>query len=266
MKGMLIAALKIAVLLYAAICVLVYVVQEKLIFFPEKLSPDFRFAFQVPFEEISLQTQDKVLLNAVLFKADQPQGVVFYLHGNAGSLNSWGDVAPVYTALNYDVFMLDYRGYGKSEGKISSQKQMYQDVQTAYDHLKTRYAEREIIVLGYSIGTGPAAKVAAQNQPRLLLLQAPYYSLKDVMKHYFPVLPTFLLKYPLETYQFLPECAMPVVLFHGEQDEIIYYGSSLKLKKHLKPTDTLITLVGLGHNGMTSSPQYQAQLQKFLKK
>ncbi|WP_255478705.1 alpha/beta hydrolase [Rufibacter sp. XAAS-G3-1] len=263
---MLISIVKIVLLLYAAICVLVYFVQEKLIFFPEKLRPDVRFTFQVPFEEISLKTQDDVLLNAVLFKADQPQGVIFYLHGNAGSLNSWGDVAPVYTALNYDVFMLDYRGYGKSEGKISGQNQLYQDVQTAYDHLKTRYAERDIIVLGYSIGTGPAAKVAAENQPRLLLLQAPYYSLKDLMTRYFPVLPTFLLKYKFETYKYLPKCTMPVVLFHGEQDEIIYYGSSLKLKKHLKNTDTLVTLAGLGHNGMTSSPQYQAQLQRILQK
>lgn len=261
---MLISIVKIVLLLYAAVCVLVYFVQEKLIFFPEKLSPDFRFTFQGPFEEISIKTQDKVLLNAVLFKANQPKGVIFYLHGNAGSLNSWGDVAPVYTALNYDLFMLDYRGYGKSGGEISSQKQMYQDVQTAYNHLKTRYAEQDIIVLGYSIGTGPATKVAVENQPRLLILQAPYYSLKDLMKRYFPVLPAFLLKYPFETYHYIQKCTMPVVLFHGEEDEIIYYGSSLKLKKHLKSTDTLITLPRLGHNGMTSSPHYQAELQRIL--
>lgn len=263
---MLISIVKIVLLLYAAVCVLVYFVQEKLIFFPQQLEKDFGFRFEVPFEEISLKTEDQVLLNAVLFKADQPRGVIFYLHGNAGSLNSWGDVAPVYTSLNYDVFMLDYRGYGKSGGKISSQKQMYQDVQTAYNHLKTRYAERHIIVLGYSIGTGPATKVAAENKPRLLLLQAPYYSLKDLMKRYFPVLPTFLLKYPFETYRYLQKCTMPVVLFHGEEDEIIYYGSSLQLKKHLKSTDTLITLPGLGHNGMTSNPTYQTQLQQILQK
>ncbi|MBC3539995.1 alpha/beta hydrolase [Rufibacter sediminis] len=264
MKEIILGVIKLAVLLYVAVCVLLYFLQEKLIFFPEKLSPDFRFRFQGPFQEISLKMPDRVQLNALLFTTDRPKGVIFYLHGNAGSLASWGEVAQVYTALHYDVFMLDYRGYGKSEGKISGQRQFYQDMQTAYDHLKTRYAEEDIVVLGYSIGTGPAAHVASVNKPGLLILQAPYYSLPDLMRHYFPFVPSVLLKYKFQTFQYLPQCAMPVVLFHGEQDEIIYYGSSLKLRERMKPSDTLITLAGQGHNGMSSNPAYLAALQQIL--
>jgi len=72
--------------------------------------------------------------------------------------------------------LLDYRGYGKSEGTINGQEQIFRDVQTVYDSLKHSYQENKIIVLGYSIGSGPAAKLASTNNPKLLILQAPYYS------------------------------------------------------------------------------------------
>ena len=160
--------------------------------------------------------------------------------------------------------MLDYRGYGKSEGKIYSEKQIYQDTQIAYDKLKTLYDESKIIILGYSIGTGPATKIASANHPKLLILQAPFYSLTDMMKHYYPIIPTFLLKYKFETNKFIKECKMPVVIFHGNRDEVIYYNSSIKLKKLIKETDTLITLHGEGHNGMSNNRQYITELQKIL--
>jgi uncharacterized protein len=199
-----------------------------------------------------------------LFKSDSSKGLIFYLHGNAGSLSSWGDVAKTYTDLNYDVFMLDYRGYGKSEGSINSQGQLYQDIQIAYDEMRSKYGEDKIIVLGYSIGTGLATKIASTNNPKLLILQAPYYSLTDMMKHSFPIIPTFILKYKFETKEYIKECKMPIVVFHGNQDEVIYYGSSLKLKGKFKKQDTLITLNGQGHNGMTENPDYKIEIQKIL--
>ena len=160
--------------------------------------------------------------------------------------------------------MLDYPGYGKSEGTINGQNKLFQDIQTTYDKLKTKYTEDRIIVLGYSIGTGLAAKVASTNNPKLLILQAPYYSLTDMMKHTFPIIPTFILKYKFETNEYIKECKMPIIVFHGDQDEIIYYGSSLKLRKEFKSQDTLITLHGQGHNRMTENPDYKVEIQKVL--
>lgn len=260
-------ALKIFLILlavYILICTLLYLFQENLIFFPEKLSKNFQFHFNQPFEEISIKTQDGVLLNGILFKADNSKGLIFYLHGNAGSLSSWGQVAATYTNLHYDVFMPDYRGYGKSESVISSQEQLFRDVQTAYDTLKTKYAENKIIVLGYSIGTGPAAKLASDNHPRLLILQAPYYSLVDMMKHSYPVIPTFILKYKFETNEFIQKYKMPIVIFHGDEDEVIYYKSSVMLKQYFKPCDTLITLKGQGHNDITDNPEYKTAIENIL--
>ena len=127
-----------------------------------------------------------------------------------------------------------------------------------------RYEEDNTIVLGYSIGTGPATKLAATNNPKLLILQAPYFSLKDMVKHTFPFVPPFLLKYKLETHQYIPECKMPIVLFHGDEDEVIPYSQSHKLKALLKESDTLITLNGIGHNGMTYDKEYVKAMGRVL--
>ena len=251
-------------IVYIAICTILFFNQEQLIFFPNKLSPHFQFAFPGEFEEINIKTSDNKLLNAVLFKADSSRGVIFYLHGNAGALDSWGEVAKTYTDMHYDVFMLDYRGYGKSEGYITNQHQFLDDVQQAYNYIKKKYPENEIIVLGYSIGTGAAANIAANNHPRLLILQAPYYSLTDMMKHNYPIIPTFILKYKFETNKYIQNCKMPIIIFHGDADGVIYYQSSLKLRALLKPTDTLITLHNQGHNGITDNPDYRTAIDKIL--
>src|SRR5580693_8273538 len=98
--------LKIVAGIYIAICGIFF-------FFQEKLEKNYKFRFSQKFEEINIRTKDNKFLNGILFKADSSKGLIFYLHGNAGSLSSWGEVAKTYTDLNYDVFMLDYRGFGK---------------------------------------------------------------------------------------------------------------------------------------------------------
>jgi len=127
-----------------------------------------------------------------------------------------------------------------------------------------KYDEEKIIVLGYSIGTGLATKIASTNNPKLLILQAPYYSLTDMMKHTYPIFPTFILKYKFKTHEFIKDCKMPIVIFHGNQDEVIYYSSSIKLKEIIKSTDILIILNGQRHNGMTFNPEYKTEIKKIL--
>ncbi|MEP7265866.1 MAG: alpha/beta fold hydrolase, partial [Bacteroidota bacterium] len=224
-------ALQILLLVYIIICTAVYFLQEKLIFFPNKLPAKYNFSFNQPFEEITVKTNDDVNLKGLLFKTEAPKGVILYLHGNAGSLKTWSDVAPLYTNLYYEVLIMDYRGFGKSEGDIQNQEQLYNDVQLFYNLLLKRYPENNIIVLGYSIGTGPAAWLASENHPRMLILQAPYYNLTDLMQQMYPLLPAIILKYPFPTNEYLLKCKMPVVIFHGDKDEVIYYGSSVRLSK-----------------------------------
>lgn len=264
MKKFFLILISVCLLLYVGICIGMYAYQEDFIFFPEKLGKEYVFHFDIPFEEINVKVEEGTSINGLLFKADSSKGLVFYLHGNAGSLQSWGGVADTYTELAYDVFILDYRGFGKSEGEIRGEEAFFKDIQLAYDEMKKRYEEDKIVVLGYSIGTGAAAWLASKNQPKLLILQAPYYSLTDMMEETYPILPTFMLKYRFETFKYVKACKMPIVIFHGDMDEVIYYGSSLKLKEIIKKGDRVITLEGAGHNGMSENKVYRSELKKIL--
>jgi alpha-beta hydrolase superfamily lysophospholipase len=266
MKRILFGTLITLLIIYVLVCILLFFFQEKLIFFPQKLPKDFKFPFAEEHEELYITTKDNKVLNAVLFKSDHSKGLIFYLHGNAGSIESWGEAAKTYTDLRYDVFMIDYRGFGKSEGSINGQEQLFSDLRIAYDEMKKIYAEKDIIVLGYSLGSGLAARIASENNPKLLILQTPYYSLIDMTRHLYPIIPTFILRYRFETNEYIKHCEMPIVIFHGDQDEVIYYGSSLKLKKIFKETDTLITLKGQTHNGLTDNPEYRDEIKKLLSK
>lgn len=264
MKKIIKGILYSVVVLYILVCVLLYFFQEKLIFAPDKLTADYKFNFLVKFDELNIKTVDGELLNGLLFKSDSSKGLIFYLHGNGGCIGTWGEIAKTYTNLNYDLFELDYRGYGKSTGKISSQEQMFSDIQTAYDSLKCRYSEDKIIVLGYSLGTGLAAKLASTNYPKHLILQAPYYNIKYMMQKDFPIIPTFILKYKFETDTYIRRCKMPITIFHGDADKLIPYDCSIQLIKLTKPTDELITLKGRGHNGMSDNPEYVRELSRVL--
>ena len=249
--------------LYILICCGLYFFQEKIIFFPQKLSADYDFRFDTDFEEITFKVSDGDTINTLLFKSDSSKGLIFYLHGNVGSLASWGDVAQVYTKRGYDVLLVDYRGYGKSTGHITSQDQLYLDNQVIYDEILNRYSENQIIILGYSIGTGMAANLASENSPKQLILQAPYFSLIDIMKRRFSAIPTFVLKYKFETNKYLEEVESPIVIFHGLQDGVIPYDSSVKLKNNY-PSVHVITLNNQGHNGMSNNPNYLEYISQIL--
>ena len=264
MKKKLLALITVIISFYILICGLLYFSQEKILFVPEKLPEDFKFNFPQKFEEINIRVNDGKILNGLLFKVKKSKGLLFYLHGSGGSLRTWGDVAKTYTKMQYDIFMLDFRSYGKSEGEITSEKQLFQDDQTVYNYFRKRYAENKIIILGYSLGTGLAAKLASENNPKLLILQAPYYNLTDMMNRQYKILPPFILRYKLATNAYIRKCKMPVIIYHGTNDQTIYYGSSLKLKREFKNSDTLITLKGEGHEKITDNLQYQSSLEKIL--
>src|SRR5436190_1275553 len=97
-----------------------YVTQEKMIFYPEPISADFKFKFNANFEELFIKSKDAEI-NALHFKTNNPKGVILYFHGNAGSLDTWGDLGEEFTRTGYDFFIFDYRGYGKSTGSRSEE-------------------------------------------------------------------------------------------------------------------------------------------------
>lgn len=298
----------IFVLIYAAVCTFLYFAQESLIFHPQKLDSDFNFGKLFPnSQEINLKNPDNVNLNSLLLKSQntdptltsnlpnnsqtisfapnlsipesqKPQnskGLIFYLHGNSGSIAGWGNIAKFYNELGFDVLIPDYRGFGKSEGKIISQEQLFEDNQIFYNFAKSIYPENKITVIGFSIGTGMAAKITQNNQPKQLILQAPYYNLHTVMTDNFLFVPNFLLKYKLETTKYLENSQVPTTIFHGNLDETISYSNSVqieaKLNENLKKIKNqkvskikLITLPNQTHMGIEENEIYQREVKKIL--
>jgi dienelactone hydrolase len=235
------------------------------IFPAKRLDKKYRFHFEGNYEEHVIRAGDGVLLSAVLFHAENSaRGVILYLHGNTGGMETWGKLAPFYTSLGYDFFVVDYRGYGKSGGTIKNESQLFSDLQTVYDTLKSCYPENKITVMGYSIGTGPAAMLAANNNPKQLILDAPYYSLIDAVQQLYPKATLSDLPFRLDTYTYLAKTACPIVIFHGDSDKEFYYGGSLKLKTLFKQGDTLITLKGQDHGDFEKNSDYIRSLHYLL--
>ncbi len=238
--------------------------QEKILFYPDKLPANFNFSFDQPFQELYFQQKDGIRLHGLLFPVTLSKGLVFYLHGNGGSNRYWGSLANVYTRNGYDFFVLDYRGYGKSEGKISGEEELYGDVHLVYDSLKKRYSEKDLIIIGYSLGTGPATELASSNQPKLLILKAPYFSMLDMAHQYASAIPESAVKYKFRTDLLLPAVKCPVIIFHGNKDEVIGIEAAERLKKLFKKGDRLIVLPNQKHNGINENPLFQHEIERLL--
>ncbi|WOD44098.1 alpha/beta hydrolase [Hwangdonia lutea] len=235
-----------------------------MLFFPTVLEQDYIFQFSKPFEELFLKTDDDAVINAINFKTENPKGVILYFHGNAGDLSRWGFIAEYFVEKQYDVLIIDYRTYGKSTGKLS-EKALYNDSQYAYNYLKERYAENDITLYGRSLGTGIAAYLASKNKPNQLILETPYYSITDVAKTRFPVLPVeTLLKYKLPTHQYLQKTSSPITILHGTDDGIVPITSAEKLLKLNKENLEFITIDGGAHNNLIEFEAYHKAIHKVL--
>jgi alpha-beta hydrolase superfamily lysophospholipase len=153
---------------YLVIAALVYLVQERFIFKPEKLPQDFEYKYDAPFEELFFDIAPGIRINGLHFYCKEPKGVILYLHGNSRSIKGWAKYAKDFYRYQYDVVLVDYRGFGKSTGK-RSEKEMLADIQFVYETLKQKHHEHDILVYGRSLGSGFATKIAADNTPRYLM-------------------------------------------------------------------------------------------------
>lgn len=249
---------------YVLLCSALYFRQESLLFRPEKLEADFRFEFPQKFTEVNLPV-DSATLNALHFTVPNPKGLVLYFHGNSGSLRRWGDVAESFTSRNYDSFIIDYRGYGKSNGTIQSEQQLIADAEAAYSYVSKRYAPQNIVIYGRSLGTGLAAQIAQRHPPKMLILETPYVSLKELTGRFYPYMPGFLLKFPMRTDLAVKQIKSPIYLIHGTADEVVPYDSSEKLLPLIQSPKELVTVPDGAHNGLRVTPLYNAALDRFLR-
>ncbi|WP_243397615.1 alpha/beta hydrolase [Flavobacterium piscis] len=264
LKFLTIVLLAFFVVIYVFIVSYVYFNQVGMVFQTSQLSKDYQFDYQQKFEEINITSFDDVKLNGLLFEAEKSKGLIFYLHGNAGTLETWGKIAKIYTRLGYDIFILDYRSFGKSEGEIENEEQLNKDVSVVYETLTKRYPENKIIITGYSIGSGLATILASENHPKALILQSPYYSFTELSSSRVRFFPDFMKKFHLETFRYLPKVKAPIYIFHGTDDQLISCSNSVRLNKLLDFKGHFYALKDQGHIGMNENNDFQKQLKLIL--
>jgi pimeloyl-ACP methyl ester carboxylesterase len=249
---------------YALLMLLVYLVQERFIFKPEKLPQDFVYKYDAPFRELDFAPEAGVRINGLHFHVKDPKGLILYFHGNTRSIKGWAKYARDFYRYGYDVVLVDYRGFGKSTGK-RSEKEMLADMQYVYDTLAVTYPEGHLVLYGRSMGSGFAAKLASDNQPRYLILDSPYYSFTRVVERFIPVLPTrFLLRFQLRTDQWIKHVQCHTYIIHGTADKLIPIRHSEALQRINPRGITLIRIHGGGHNNLPSFNEYHSFLRDIL--
>lgn len=250
---------------YAILLILVYLLQEKFIFKPERLKPDFEYKYDAPFTELFFNIEPGVSINGLHFHVEKPFGLILYFHGNTRSIKGWAKYARDFYRYNYDVVLVDYRGFGKSTGKRTTEKEMLDDMQFVYNDLAKKYGETNLIVYGRSLGSGFASKLASDNHPRYLILDAPYLSFKEVVQRFLPILPVrFLLRYHLRTDKWIKHVQCHTYIIHGTKDFLIPISNSEKLQKLNPDKITLIRIHGGGHNNLPSFNEYHNFIRDIL--
>jgi uncharacterized protein len=253
----------LATLLYGAIVAFFYTSQENLIFRPSTLPASHQFNLPNT-TEIKIPVKGAEL-SALHFKQPGSKGVIFFLHGNGGDLSSWLRSTDFYAKNNFDVFMIDYRGFGKSTGKIESEEQLHEDVMTAWKLVAPKYESKKKVIFGRSLGTTLTAKLASEVQPDWTLVVSPFYNLNALRQELYPFLPAFLMRYTFTSNEWLAKVNGSVTIVHGDHDELIPYTHSERLHKAV-PKSELVIIKGGTHNNLHHLQEYVDALSERLQK
>lgn len=245
-------------LVWALLVAALWFRQEWLIFRPHTLPADWVFDKGPDVHERWIEVPGG-RLNALHLKLPAPDGVVYFLHGNGGSLEGWFVNLDFYRRANLDLFMIDYRGYGKSPCCITSEAQLHADVRAAWEAIAPAYAGKKRVFYGRSLGTGLAATLAAEVQPELTVLASPYVGMAALAAEHYPWVPRAVLRYPLDTAAVLPRIRTPVLLLHGTEDRLIDVSHSRRLQA-LVPKARLVEIEGAAHNDVSRFDAFREAL------
>ena len=188
-------------------------------------------------------------------------------HGNAGHLQDWGWHAGLYADAGYDFVVVDYRGYGTSDGAIESEAQLHADMERVWAWITARYRPGNVTLIGYSLGSALAARLACTRAepPERLVLLAPFYSARDLARRTLPIVPSFLLRYPLRTELVLRDCDLPVTIFHGRGDRTVPFEQGRRLADALGERARLVPLPGAGHSDVAADPVFRREMADLLR-
>lgn len=236
---------------YVALLAIVFALQGRLIYFPDTgrqilLTPK---DVGLVYEAVWLTTEDGVRIEAWYVPAPAGRGVALLAHGNAGNISHRVDYALMFHGLGYSVLLLEYRGYGRSEGR-PSEEGTYADARAAWRHLVVErgFPPERIVLVGESLGGAVVARLAAAERPGALVLASSFVSVPELAAELYPWLPVrWLVRYRYDALEALGRVASPVLIAHSRQDDIVPFRHGERLFAAVKGPKAFLELAG-GHN------------------
>jgi len=255
---------------YVAFALYLFIIQPRLLYYPDMPGRELEAtpaAVGLAYEDVDLQTRDGLRLHAWFIPADNPRATVLFCHGNAGNISHRLDSILLLHSLGLQVLILDYRGYGRSEGRPSEQGS-YLDVEAAWRYLlEVRdLPEAGIILFGRSLGAAVAADLASRTQPAAVILESAFTSVPDMAAGIYPWLPVRLLsRYRYDNLDKVARISAPLLIVHSREDGIIPFAHGERLFAQAREPKQFLEING-GHNDafLTSRKAYTHGLKAFL--
>ena len=255
-----------ALIAYVAVTVLVWVAQERLLFYPQPMHGKPLAPNGWTLDEVRLGTRDGIELAGVLVKPPAPRApLVIYFGGNAEEVTAYASAA-ARTYGERAALFVNYRGYGQSAG-VPSERVMVADGIEIVDWAskRTDIDPTSIALHGVSLGTGVAVQVAVARPPRCMVLTSPYDSLLAVGQRIYRWLPVALLmRHPFDSLTRAPALKVPVLVLMGDADTLIPMAHSQRLAAAWGGPVQSVVLEGFGHNDIGLSPRYEESIREFL--
>jgi fermentation-respiration switch protein FrsA (DUF1100 family) len=259
----------ILVSVWLLLSILLYFLQPKFVYFPTAelvLTPSY---IQLDYEDVFIKTDANTTIHGWFIPHNNPRGTLLFFHGNGGNISHRLDSLAIFNSLGLSVLIIDYSGYGQSEGNPSEQG-TYKDAEAAWQYLLTekQLNSKDIIIFGRSLGGAVAIWLANQNEPRALIVESAFSSVADIGKHYYPYLPVSLLariKYP--SHNLITSIKCPVLFVHSPDDDIVPYKFGRKLFMAANEPKEFLDIQG-GHNDgfFVSGKHYVNGLDEFISK
>lgn len=252
---------------YVVLVVLMYFMQSSLIYHPQKSIWATPSSVGLQYEDVNFQTDDGVTLHGWFVPNDSTDLTVLYFHGNAGNISGRLQTIQLLHQLGLNVFIFDYRGYGKSEGS-PSEEGTYQDASAAWEYLTTnrQLADSSIVVMGRSLGGSVAAWLSARENPAVSIIESTFISATELGADLYPWLPVrWMIKYDYNTLGNIKQVESPIFMAHSRDDQVVPYHHGQKLFEFADEPKTFVELRGSHGSGFwETGAKYRKGLQQFL--
>lgn len=244
---------------YIVICISMFVMQRHLMYLPITTINSPASYGLTDFSNETLVTKDFTLIDSYDTKiqtwyhaAKENHPTIVFFHGNGGNLANRAEFFSLLRDASFGVLALDYRGYGASEDS-PSEEGFYQDARETMNYATKTLSlpNNKIIIYGESIGSGVAVQMATEYKIAALVLQSPFTSMTNTVKYHYPWLPVdLLLKDRYESINKIANIHVPLLLFHGEIDDIVPATQGKGLFAHANEPKQAIYFPNKGHNDL----------------